>query len=97
MPEKNQIIAEKKLPPIGKQTIIPTNETLNYYDENAISFSESTLHVDFTETQQAFLNCLPSHAGILDFGCGAGRDTRYFLEQGCEDTTMSRRRKTAEV
>ena len=60
------------------------DQTLNYYDENAIPFSESTLQVDFEETQQAFLSCLPSHAHILDFGCGAGRDTRYFLEQGCE-------------
>ena len=58
------------------------NQTLNYYDQNAASFSESTLHVDFTETQQAFLECLPSRAHILDFGCGAGRDTRCFLEQG---------------
>ncbi len=71
-----------------KKTIKSTNKTLNYYDENAISFSESTLHVDFTETQQAFLNCLPSNAHILDFGCGAGRDTRYFLERGCLVTAV---------
>ena len=71
-----------------KKTIKPMNKTLNYYDENATSFSESTLHVNFTETQQAFLNCLPSNAHILDFGCGAGRDTRYFLERGCLVTAV---------
>ena len=25
---------------------------------------------------------MPIHADILDFGCGSGRDTKYFLEQG---------------
>ena len=71
-----------------KKSIKPMNKTLNYYDENATSFSESTLHVNFTETQQAFLKCLPSNAHILDFGCGAGRDTRYFLERGCLVTAV---------
>ena len=32
------------------------------------------------ETQDKFLNYLKSDAKILDFGCGAGRDTKYFLE-----------------
>ena len=68
--------------------MISTNETLNYYNEKAVSFSESTVHVDFTETQQTFLDCLPSHAHILDFGCGAGRDTKYFLERGCQVTAV---------
>ena len=79
----------RKSAQMDKKTIkSSTNETLNYYDKNAIPFSESTLHVDFAETQQAFLDCLPSHAHILDFGCGAGRDTRYFLEDGCRVTAV---------
>ena len=56
--------------------------TINYYNINADKFIENTLFVDFTQTQQRFLSRLKKGAFILDFGCGSGRDTRYFLEQG---------------
>ena len=58
------------------------NNTLNYYNINANSFVSSTLSVDFTQTQDRFLRLLPSAAAILDFGCGSGRDTKYFLDVG---------------
>lgn len=28
------------------------------------------------------MDLLPEEADILDFGCGSGRDTKYFLEHG---------------
>ncbi len=56
--------------------------TLNYYNENAEEFTASTINVDFTRVQDKFLNKLSSNSSILDFGCGAGRDTKYFLEKG---------------
>ena len=56
--------------------------TINYYEQNAKSFIEGTQNVDFTEIQNVFLELLPEKAVILDFGCGSGRDTKYFLEQG---------------
>ena len=58
------------------------NNTLNYYNINANSFVSSTLSVDFSQTQDKFLRLLPSAAAILDFGCGSGRDTKYFLDVG---------------
>lgn len=58
------------------------NPTINYYNQNASDFVSGTVNVDFTATQNKFLNQLPENARILDFGCGSGRDTRYFLEQG---------------
>ena len=60
------------------------NNTLNYYNINANSFVSSTLSVDFTQTQDRFLRLLPSAAAILDFGCGSGRDTKYFLDAGMQ-------------
>ncbi|MGN0395787.1 MAG: methyltransferase domain-containing protein [Coprococcus sp.] len=59
-----------------------TTKTLNYYNENAGSFVENTRTVDFRDTQDKFLGKLPRPARILDFGCGSGRDTKYFLKQG---------------
>lgn len=57
------------------------NKTLDYYNKNAGSFAETTMNVDFHETQKHFQKLLPEQGCILDFGCGSGRDTKYFLSQ----------------
>ena len=56
--------------------------TLDYYNQNADTFFLGTVSVDFTQTQNKFLNYLNPGDSILDFGCGSGRDTKYFLEAG---------------
>ena len=58
------------------------DNTLEYYNKNANQFVRGTLSVDFKQTQDRFLEKLPEVACILDFGCGSGRDTKYFLEKG---------------
>ena len=58
------------------------DSTLTYYNQNADQFVQGTLSVDFKQTQDRFLAKLPEDAYILDFGCGSGRDTKYFLEKG---------------
>ena len=57
-------------------------QTLNYYNQNAVQFCKNTVSVEFTATQNRFLSRLYAAARILDFGCGSGRDTKAFLEQG---------------
>ena len=42
----------------------------------------STLDVYFSDIQDRFLRRLPKNALILDFGCGTGRDSKYFLQKG---------------
>ncbi|MCD8018514.1 MAG: class I SAM-dependent methyltransferase [Clostridiales bacterium] len=59
------------------------NDTLTYYNQNAKSFIETTVSVDFHDVQDKFLSYLPPSPEILDFGCGSGRDTKYFLKAGC--------------
>lgn len=56
--------------------------TLQYYNQNASSFVSGTVHADLTDTLNRFLSRLEPGAAILDFGCGSGRDTKYFLEHG---------------
>ena len=56
--------------------------TIEYYNKNALEYSRSTVCVDFSATQERFLRYMPPHAKILDFGCGSGRDTKYFLDKG---------------
>lgn len=56
------------------------NETLEYYNDNAKTFVEGTVNVDFTHVQQWFLRFVPAGSTILDFGCGSGRDSRAFLD-----------------
>ena len=57
-------------------------QTINYYNLNAKNFIENTQNADMHLTQEKFLQLLPGSASILDFGCGSGRDTKYFLEKG---------------
>lgn len=56
--------------------------TISYYDQNAEDFCRSTLSVDFSEIQNAFIKELPKNAQILDLGCGSGRDSLAFLRAG---------------
>lgn len=64
---------------MGKEIM---NTTINYYNLNAKNFIENTQNADMHLTQEKFLQLLPESASILDFGCGSGRDTKYFLEKG---------------
>ena len=62
--------------------------TLDYYNKNAKKFITGTISVDFGTIQNHFLDKLHPGAEILDYGCGSGRDTKYFLEQGCKVTAI---------
>lgn len=58
------------------------NHTIDYYNRHAQNFMENTQNADMHLAQDKFLGLLFERASILDFGCGSGRDTKYFLDKG---------------
>ncbi|GAW97456.1 MULTISPECIES: class I SAM-dependent methyltransferase [Colwellia] len=60
------------------------SETLDHYEQNALSFWEGTRDHDVTQNIEAFIAALPvtKPLNILDFGCGPGRDLMTFKLMG---------------
>ncbi|QOL26238.1 class I SAM-dependent methyltransferase [Thalassotalea sp. LPB0316] len=58
------------------------NTTLTYYQTHAAEFAQSTLDVDVSALYAEFEPLLPQNAKVLDAGCGAGRDLKYFTSKG---------------
>ena len=58
------------------------DDTLNYYNSKAKEFVSGTVDVAFTEIQDLFIEYIHAGGKILDFGCGSGRDTKYFISKG---------------
>jgi len=68
--------------PIWGECMNPDNNTLQYYEQHADAFVQSTMNADMNEPRDRFLKHLPSGAFILDLGCGSGRDAKAFLDGG---------------
>jgi 2-polyprenyl-3-methyl-5-hydroxy-6-metoxy-1,4-benzoquinol methylase len=62
--------------------------TTDYYDQNAQEFVSGTLDVDMSELYARFLSHVPAERHIMDAGCGSGRDTKFFLDQGYQVTAF---------
>ena len=62
----------------------PTNldPTRKTYDEHAAVIAERFWDTQLDKAWQAFMAALPPQASIIDVGCGPGRDTQHFIEQG---------------
>lgn len=58
------------------------NKTIEYYNKHTREFIDRTIGSDMRFCQTKFINLLKPGSLILDAGCGSGRDSRFFLEQG---------------
>ena len=56
--------------------------TLDYYNKNAKEYFEQTVEANLQENYKRFLSKIPEKSYILDFGCGSGRDSKYFIQKG---------------
>ncbi len=56
--------------------------TIEYYNQRSEQFTSTTVDLEFSDIQDRFLKYLPEGSLILDYGCGAGRDSRYFIQKG---------------
>ena len=62
--------------------------SIPYYDQQADAFIAGTLDLQMQSLYGKFLPRLASGSHILDAGCGSGRDSRYFLQQGFVVTAL---------
>lgn len=72
------------------------NETLQYYEENAIEFCENTIHANMDFSINKFLSYLKKDAHILDAGCGSGRDSKTFMDLGYYVTSIDASQRICE-
>ncbi|MGM9877329.1 MAG: class I SAM-dependent methyltransferase [Bacilli bacterium] len=56
--------------------------TLTYYNNNAYEYFNTTKMNTLNNLYSIFLNYIPTKGKILDFGCGSGRDSKYFKDKG---------------
>ena len=73
------------------------NTTIQYYNQNATSFTTDTLTADMTFLQDKFISYLPANSFVLDFGCGSGRDTKYFLSKNLKIKAIDGSEKMCEI
>lgn len=67
---------------VSKETDQSESPTLRYYNSNADAYANKTSLLDLSDFYERFSKHIPRGARILDAGCGAGRDVRYFIERG---------------
>ena len=62
--------------------------SVDFYNQNAAHFVRDTVTVEMAALYDEFLPHLKTRSHIVDAGCGSGRDTLFFLQQGFQVTAF---------
>ena len=62
--------------------------TIDYYNKNASKYYNDTIDLSREDVIEEFLELIPADSAILDLGCGSGRDSLYFIEEGFDVTAV---------
>ncbi len=71
--------------------------TLQYYNEQASSFVQGTVDVEFSSLQNEFISGIVDGGRILDLGCGSGRDSKAFLDMGFDVVAVDGSEEMAKI
>lgn len=58
------------------------NSNIDYYNKNAENFFQSSVEANMSEWRDRFIEHIPDGGRILDAGCGSGRDSKAFIQEG---------------
>lgn len=73
-------------------------DVISYYDDKCKEYEQDKHVINyFKEVYQPFLCCLSKGSKILDFGCGTGRDTSYFLSLGYKVDALDGSREMCKI
>ena len=71
------------------------SDTVDFYQENCRRYHERTFSVDPASFLDPMIKHLTPGAGVLDVGCGSGRDLKWLKERGFAVTGFERSRGLA--
>ena len=69
---------------------------ITFYEKNGDAYADETLFIDMSDVYERFEVYLKAGDNILDAGCGAGRDSKHFLEKGYDVTSFDGCKKLAQ-
>jgi len=68
-----------------------------YYNQNSKKYFSDTVNADVSELYSPLLSRIRKSAHILDAGCGSGRDSLFFINNGYKITAMDASEEMAKL